>query len=300
MTDNMLAGEKPMSTGEKWRAKIRLSRWSLILWAAFATAIAIASWHLFPGAFFWVDGGLQGIGLVVAVDLVLGPALFLLVANPGKSSRERRLDAAALFTIQFLAMVWGGWQVYTQRPVAISYLPEGFAVPQVMRNFTPQKVSPEQLPASRLEEIPAFYVSLPTSPAKMAELLSGSVPIAARKELLSPLFKHENEVFEQPQRFHDYWKGEGAQNWQKWTANHGNKPSTDYRFISLIGRFGTAVLILTPDNHAAGFIRLPGPDLPNGLQKAAAKGPVAPLAPVTSARRTLQFTTFPATRVLPT
>lgn len=300
MTDNMLAEEKVMGPGEKWRAKIRLSRLSLMLWAIFTTTIAIASWYLFPGAFFWVDGGIEGIALVVAVDLILGPILFLLVANPNKSKRERRLDAAVLFTIQFLAMGWGGWQVYAQRPVAISYLPEGFAVPQIMRNFDLQNSSPDQLPASQLGKMPAFYVSLPANTAKMVELLSGSVPISARKELLSPLFKHDKDVFEQQHRFHDYWRGEGAQDWQKWTIRHGNKPSADYRFISLIGRFGTAVIILTPENQPAGYIRLPGPDLPNGLRKAAVQAPVAPMPPVTSERRTLQSGPFPAIRVLPT
>lgn len=265
----VLQEPETISLGKKLRAKIRHARWSLLLWAVFAVALTLASLWLFPGAHFRIDGGLQGILLVLAVDLVLGPMLFILVANPEKSLRERRLDAIALFSVQLLAMSWGSWQVYSQRPVAISYMPDGFAVSLIMSNFSRQDLSPDALPASRLGRLPAFYVSLPTGTKAIEDLgllLQSDVPLAAQKALLHPLFSNEQQVFITSTRFQSYWKGEGSGLWQEWSRHHGSKPTTDYRFIAFIGRYGVAALVLDQENRLAGYIRLPGEQLPTALR----------------------------------
>lgn len=268
MTENITPETTKSSLLTKLRVKVWMARWSLLLWTSFAIAISIASWLLFPGAHFWVDGGLQGIQLVVSVDLILGPVLFMLVANPAKSLRERRLDAIALFSIQLLAMSWGGWQVYTQRPVALSYMPEGFALPLIARDFSQQGLHPDSLPASRIGVLPAFYVELPSGKDALAELLgllNGKAQIAAHASLLKPLFDHEKKVFSSDKRFQTYWAGAGAADWQAWSAQHGSKPSSDYRFIMFAGRYGNAALVLDKNKQLVGHIRLPGEVLPAAL-----------------------------------
>lgn len=269
MTEAIANEARKPSFAARLRTKAWLSRWSLMLWASFALAISISSWLLFPGVHFWVDGGWQGIALVVSVDLVLGPTLFMLVANPAKSVRERRLEAITLFSIQLLAMSWGGWQVYAQRPVAVSYVPNGYLVPLVTQNFSQQKLTVEQLPSSRLGKLPAFYVSLPRTKNPfdaLSTLLSSDIPFAANATLLSPLLDHEKAIFAQQPRFLAYWSGEGSSQWQQWSSRHGNKPASDYRFINFVGRYGVAVLVLNPDNSLAGHITLAGDGIPPALQ----------------------------------
>ncbi|MGH8492751.1 MAG: hypothetical protein ACRERR_06540 [Moraxellaceae bacterium] len=270
MTDKVLYEEKTINQATKWRAKAWMARWSMMLWVVFTAAISIASWQLFPGAHFWVDGGWQGIKLVTSVDLVLGPVLFMLVANPAKTRHARRMDTASLLTVQILAMTWGSFQVYTQRPVAISYMPEGFAMPLVMNDFTLQKINPDTLPASRIGDLPAFYVSLPTGKNALADLLKllnqSPAPVAAQSSLLTPLFSHEPQVFSNTKRFQNYWSGEGTRAWQAWTSRHDGRPASDYRFIILMGRYGNAILVLDQKKHLVGHIQLPGEVLPAALQ----------------------------------
>lgn len=262
MTENIIPEEKATSLSAKLRAKIRMARWNLLLWAVFALAISIACWRLFPDALFWVDGGLRGILLVTSVDLVLGPLLFFLVANPAKNLRERRIDFITLFAVQILAMAWGGWQVYVQRPVAISYIREGLAFPVTMNHFSAQNITPDALPASRLGELPAFFVSLPggkDAARAYYKLTRSPIPLTAQVGLLKPLFSHD-QVFFNAGRFQSYWAGQGKPDWQEWTARHGGKAVTDYRFILLAGRYGNAALVLDQYNQLLGHIRLPDGD----------------------------------------
>ena len=268
MTESSLTEEKTSTLLEKLRAKVWMARWNLLLWAVFTVAISIACWLLFPGALFQVDGGLRGILLVTSIDLILGPVLFLLVANPAKSLRERRVDVTTLTAIQLLAMAWGGWQVYVQRPVAISYMYEGFAMPLTTSPFAQQKISPDSLPSSPLGTLPAFYVDLPRGEGfaqAYYQLTRSKIPINAQAALLKPLFNHEQVLLSVAHRFQSYWTGEGAVAWQSWTSRHDGKPPADYRFILLRGRYGNAVLILDQSNQLVGHILLAGEDPPSVL-----------------------------------
>ncbi len=262
MTNATLTDTKP-SLLHTLRAKIHMARWNLLLWATFAVLIAISCWRLFPGALFWVDGGLRGIMLVCSVDFVLGPLLFILVANPSKSPLARRVDVITLTAVQLLAMAWGGWQIYTQRPVAISYMREGFALPVIMKPFTEQGVTPESLPSSRIGTLPpAFFVNLPTGKGAAKAYYQATrhpQPLTAQAGLLVPLFQHD-QLYANAGRFQAYWAREGAGDWQRWSTAHGNQPAADYRFILLGGRYGNAALVLDQHNELLGHVRLPDGD----------------------------------------
>lgn len=264
MTDSTIATNKLSPLMQKLRAKLHMARWSILLWATFAIGISIACWHFYPGALFRIDGGLRGIALVTSVDFILGPVLFLLLANPDKSPLARRIDVITLTSIQLLAMTWGGWQVYTQRPVAISYMREGFALPVTMEHFAVQNITPDTLPASRLGNLPpAFFVNLPTGKEGIrvyAKAIRIHIPLTAQATLLRPLLSHEDAIAATAPRFQSYWSGEGASSWAQWTAQHDNKPATDYRFILLGGRYGNTALVLNSQNQLLGDIPMPDGD----------------------------------------
>lgn len=254
---------------QRLRSKLFLARWSLLLWALFTLGISLAAWQLFPGVHFMSDGGLQGILLVVLVDLVLGPLLFLIAANPDKPRREQLTDAIVLISIQLAAMGWGGWQVYTQRPVAISYLAsEGMAIPTIAANFTRQDITVTELQGSPLGALPGFHVLLgPGDAAKaLQKMVDTGIPLSAQREYLRPLFAHGDAVFTRQQRFLDYWAGEGQPLWQAWTAAHSGKEPAAYRHLLFAGRHGNAVLLVNADDTLAGYIRLPGMGLPAALK----------------------------------
>ncbi|MDT8427736.1 MAG: hypothetical protein RQ757_03105 [Pseudomonadales bacterium] len=79
-------------------------------------SILLLLWY--PSPYFSASGGWQGLRLVVAVDLVLGPVLTLIVYKPEKSRKELFFDLSLIVLIQLSALVWGINAVYQQRPVA--------------------------------------------------------------------------------------------------------------------------------------------------------------------------------------
>ena len=97
-------------------------------WAAFAIHLSISIvlflalllviltlWY--PGILFRIDGGWEGLRIVIGVDLVLGPLLTLIVFKAGKPGLKFDLACIALF--QATCMAAGMWIVYTERPLAL-------------------------------------------------------------------------------------------------------------------------------------------------------------------------------------
>ena len=73
----------------------------------------------YPGVFVEAEGGWSGIKLMAAVDLVLGPSLTLIIFNHTKAKREIVFDLSIIAIVQICALIWGGLQVYSERPVAL-------------------------------------------------------------------------------------------------------------------------------------------------------------------------------------
>lgn len=89
---------------------------SLIVFA-FIAYFVIFEWY--PDGLFTADGGLSGLKLVAAIDLILGPSLTFIIFNHLKSKKEIIFDLSIIVIVQISALVWGGLQVYSQRPVAL-------------------------------------------------------------------------------------------------------------------------------------------------------------------------------------
>jgi len=106
----------------------------------------------FPGELFFLDGGWQGLKLVALVDLVLGPALTLLLYKPGKPKLV--LDMSLIAAFQISALAYGFYATYQQRVVALVYAD---------RNFT-------TLSASAVSDAKVELISKNVQPQNIAEL----------------------------------------------------------------------------------------------------------------------------------
>ncbi len=92
----------------------------------FSLLLGAALLFWYPDSYFSASGGWQGIRLVAAVDLVLGPLLTLVLYNPKKSRRELMVDIGIVAFIQSCALIWGIKAIYEQRPVAVVFLDTSF------------------------------------------------------------------------------------------------------------------------------------------------------------------------------
>lgn len=120
--------------------------------------ILLFSWY--PSPYFSASGGWQGLRLVAAVDLVLGPLMTFILVKNGKSRRELLLDIGLVVLVQFSALGWGIKAVYEQRPVAVVFLDSSFyTVPALA--ITSQGLDLELLDAFGEEQPVLVYAERP-------------------------------------------------------------------------------------------------------------------------------------------
>lgn len=85
--------------------------------AGIAAALVLGLWYPWP--FRSASGGQALFLLLIAVDLVLGPALTFVVFNRSKSKSHLVRDLAVIAILQLAGLVYGLYTVYLARPVAV-------------------------------------------------------------------------------------------------------------------------------------------------------------------------------------
>jgi hypothetical protein len=78
----------------------------------------------YPGPLFDAASGVDLIGIVTAVDLILGPMITLLIFNPKKKSLK--FDMACVLICQLGFMVYGAWSIFSARPVYLVFVDNRF------------------------------------------------------------------------------------------------------------------------------------------------------------------------------
>ncbi len=126
----MLKFTKPLLITKLKATGVHLSL-SIIVFVYLAYQIYF-NWY--PQPYFSVDGGWQGIRLIGAVDLVLGPFITFLIFDLRKRRREILFDLVVIAVIQFGALAYGINLTYTQRPVAIVVI-DDFVVGATMEQY---------------------------------------------------------------------------------------------------------------------------------------------------------------------
>jgi hypothetical protein len=76
-------------------------------------------WYRWPG--WYLSSVMHVIGIVVLVDLVVGPLLTLIVSNPGKPRRILARDIAMIVTVQLGALVYGSVTLWSGRPLYYTF-----------------------------------------------------------------------------------------------------------------------------------------------------------------------------------
>lgn len=102
--------------------------------------------YWYPMPHFEINGGWQGVRILVVVDLVLGPLLTFLIFNGGKSKNALLFDLVVIFVLQILLLIYGVEKIYSQRPLAQVISHQGFiATPRKQDLVTQIGISPMRL-----------------------------------------------------------------------------------------------------------------------------------------------------------
>jgi hypothetical protein len=76
-------------------------------------------WYRWPG--WYLSSALHIVGIVLLVDLVLGPTLTFIVANASKSRRALARDIGMIVTVQLAALVYGAHTLWSGRPLYYAF-----------------------------------------------------------------------------------------------------------------------------------------------------------------------------------
>lgn len=157
--------------------------------------VILFQWY--PAPFFTAEGGWDGIKLMAAVDLVLGPSLTLIIYNYAKAKKEIVFDLTLVVIVQISALIWGGLQVYSERPVAL-VMWDGIFYTVTEDYYQKQNID--------LDDISAFSDDKPLlifaesdhsieSLEKLQRLNQDKIPPYAQVHLYKSIKNYKDEVF---------------------------------------------------------------------------------------------------------
>ncbi len=90
-----------------------------------------AGWYRWPG--WYLTGMLHIAALVATVDVLLGPLLTLIIANPAKPRRELARDIAFIVIVQLAALIYGAGALWRGRPLYYVFSANRFVMVQASR-----------------------------------------------------------------------------------------------------------------------------------------------------------------------
>lgn len=207
--------------------------------------------HWYPQPHFAVNGGWQGVRIMLFVDIVLGPFLTLLLFNPAKSLKAIVFDLCIIGIVQISAFTWGAFAVHSQRPVALS-LSNGIIYPILEEELALQEKSSDDIKPMDNGKPPVVYAREPVTADEQTgaftyEFMEG-VSSAKLFFLLEPVKHHIDELFEAslenikmpPAKFlpirEDYLKA-------------GNFKENELAFVPFEGKYGYSLLIFNRDGN---------------------------------------------------
>ena len=151
----------------------------------FIAILYVIIFHWYPPPFFTTDGGWQGIKIIAAVDLVLGPVLTFIVYKKGKASLKFDLSVIAL--IQTSALAWGLWVVHHERPYAAVFS-EDYMI-TLLANDIENRFDDNRLQKFGGRTPLWIYSDYPEDPEKMQKLRIESINIQRNLHMFDEYYR---------------------------------------------------------------------------------------------------------------
>jgi len=216
--------------------------------------LILVKWYPMP--YFQVDGGWQGIRLMFAIDVVLGPLLTFIIFDTRKSRRAITFDLTLIALVQFSALAWGAHTVHSQRPVAIVEY-DGVLEAAIAEDFKTQAVSLDSLAQYDDRHPPVIFERVdPDDYLTILRLSGQGIPRRAQtslyerfKDRLPELFTHAATYESKITKVHP----ELVPALQAMRVEHGQGVG----FLPFSGRHGTLILVFSPDGNVVDSLPQP-------------------------------------------
>ena len=182
--------------------RFRLKAFGLHLLAS-ACALTLVLGGLYLGWYYWPGWYLTAVTRVLlivgSVDLVLGPTLTLIIANPQKPRRTLARDIAMIATVQLAALFYGGWTLWQGRPLYYTFSANRLETVQA------SDISEDEMARARKDN-PAFAPHWYSRPRWLWAPLPED-PDAAAKIVQSASFGSGEDVIDMPRYFKPWEAG---------------------------------------------------------------------------------------------
>jgi len=110
-----------------WQLKLKaFSLHILFSVVIIALFMGLVTQFWYPDILFSVENVWEGLQILIPVDAILGPVLTLILFVPGKKGLMGDLIIVAI--LQILALVYGGYAIYQQRPEIIVFAGDRFEI----------------------------------------------------------------------------------------------------------------------------------------------------------------------------
>ena len=224
----------------------------------FLAAVILTWWY--PGIFFDIDGGWEGIRLIALVDLVLGPLLTFIVYRHGKPGLKMDLTLIGLF--QAVCLSAGVWVVHNERPLAMVLVDDMF-FSMSADDYLSVGIKPPDL--SRFSERGPKWVTveLPEDVYESSDLRRAAVeseqPLRTLHEHYIPFDPMHLDIDAaiSTEDLETLDKQTGGL--RQWITDHGGKLE-DYLFFEVGGRYSFVHLgFLKADMTPLGLLKTPAP-----------------------------------------
>jgi len=207
--------------------------------------VLVTRWYPMP--YFVADGGWQGIRLVAAIDVVLGPLLTLVIYNRAKPRRKLLFDYSVISVLQVCAFTFGVWTVFSARTTVVVFTDGVFYT--IGADEARFLHDPYPALLRKATRSPAYaMVNMPADPEARQALRRESVthgrPLFSFPQLVGPLTPEKvPQLAEYGIDLHDLLAGQPQQTDKvdRFLADHGGTVD-DYLFLPVKPRYRPVVL----------------------------------------------------------
>ncbi len=154
----------------------------------------LVQWY--PQPLFSTDGGWRIIRIIVGVGLILGPLLTLIVFKPGKPGLK--FDLSMIVLAQILALSWGVWTTYNERPAAVIYTLD-FFTPVPAYQLAEQGITTKELKKYGDSWPILIYIDIPKENISkiLAEAMTSGKPVYLLTQYYSKFGKEQAQVLKE-------------------------------------------------------------------------------------------------------
>ena len=145
----------------------------------------------FPDLLFELENVWQGLQILIPVDAILGPILTLILFVPGKKGLMG--DLIIIAVIQVLALVYGGFTIYGQRPEIMVFAGDRFEIIPSSK-FDRTNFAVEYFDNNE-QDYPLIVYALPgQTPEEQNEFVLNNIQYQKKADRYRPLTDFQSEV----------------------------------------------------------------------------------------------------------